>query len=170
MNLDWMFTLELLVVVVLLVGFASGAIYLWVTGGGKGKGAANREDALGKRPGLSTEAPSREVFKRLSLETGEEMRARLYSIAEYESQLGGEPIALESGNLVTALKAYRCLDDEWYDYSPQRRRTYWNWHRKTMRWTRSTRGCCSRGFLLESRRQPGTGSKSNFAMWLMFYI
>lgn len=120
MDLDWMFTLELLLMVVLLVGFASGAIYLWVKGRGQGEGAPKREDAPGKRASAQAGTASREFFKRLSLETGEEMRARLYPIAEYESQLGGEPSALGSGDFVAALKAYRCLDDEWYDYSPEK--------------------------------------------------
>ena len=32
MSLDTMFTLEMLLIVVLLVGIASGAVYIWVTG------------------------------------------------------------------------------------------------------------------------------------------
>lgn len=120
MVLDWMFTLGLLLAVVLLVGFASGGVYHWVKARGQGEGAPNRQDASGKRLASSAEAPSREFFKRLSLETGEEMRARVYSIAEYENQLGGDPSPLGFGDFVGALKAYRWLDDEWYDYSPQK--------------------------------------------------
>ncbi len=112
MNLDLMFTLELLLVVVLLVGLASGAVYLWVTGRKQGEEAPNREEALGTRASLDVDAPSREFFERLSLETGEEMRARLYSIAEYENQFGGDFGNAGTGRFLAALKAYRWLDDE----------------------------------------------------------
>lgn len=120
MNLDLMFTLELLLVVVLLVGLASGAIYLWVMGRKQGEEAPNREEALGTRASLDVDALSWEFFKRLSLETGEEMRARLYSIAEYENQFGGDFGTPGTGRFVAALKAYRWLDDEWYEYSPEK--------------------------------------------------
>ena len=56
----------------------------------------------------------------MSLETGEETRARLYSIAEYDNQLGGDPSTLGSERFVAALKACRWSDDEWYDYSPEK--------------------------------------------------
>ena len=56
----------------------------------------------------------------MSLETGEETRARLYSIAEYDNQLGGDPSTLGSERFVAALKACRWWDDEWYDYSPEK--------------------------------------------------
>ena len=48
------------------------------------------------------------------------MKARLYYITEYENQLGGDQSTPGSGDFVGALKAYRWLDSEWYDYSPDR--------------------------------------------------
>jgi hypothetical protein len=56
----------------------------------------------------------------MGLETSEDMKLRLYSSAEYESELGGESYALSASGFLAALKAYRMLDGEWYDYSPQK--------------------------------------------------
>jgi len=61
-----------------------------------------------------------EYFKSMGLETGEEMKMRLYSLDEYEKDLGGDSHAARSGHHVAALKAYRPVDDEWYDYPPDR--------------------------------------------------
>jgi hypothetical protein len=64
--------------------------------------------------------PRREFYKSMGLETSEDMKLRLYSSAEYESELGGESDALKASGFLAALKAYRMLDGEWYNYSPQK--------------------------------------------------
>lgn len=42
---------------------------------------------------------------------------RLYSLDEYGKELGGDA---RSGRHVAVLKAYRPVDDEWFDYPPDR--------------------------------------------------
>jgi hypothetical protein len=56
----------------------------------------------------------------MGLETDEEMKLRLYSLDEYESDLGGDAEVAREGNFVAALRAYRPVDDEWYDYPPDK--------------------------------------------------
>jgi hypothetical protein len=56
----------------------------------------------------------------MGLETSEDMKLRLYYSAEYESELGGEGDALSASGFLAALKAYRMLDGDWYDYLPQK--------------------------------------------------
>ncbi len=53
------------------------------------------------------------------LETTEDMNIRLYSIEEYWEELSGTHAEPDS-RFVAATKAYRQLDDEWYDYSPRK--------------------------------------------------
>ena len=52
MSLAWMFTLELLLVAVLLAGFASGAIYFWVADRGQGEGRRTARTRSGSVPAL----------------------------------------------------------------------------------------------------------------------
>lgn len=67
---------------------------------------------------MAPHPPRREFYKSMGLETTEDMKLRLYSIAEYQNEFGGADIA--GGGFVAAIKAYRQLDDEWYDYSPRK--------------------------------------------------
>lgn len=53
----------------------------------------------------------------MGLETSEEMKIRIFSIAEYRDDLGGTK---RDNGFKAALKTYRQLDDEWYDYSPRK--------------------------------------------------
>ena len=53
------------------------------------------------------------------LETTEDMNNSLYSIEEYWEELSGTHAGPDS-RFVAATKAYRQLDDEWYDYSPRK--------------------------------------------------
>jgi hypothetical protein len=54
------------------------------------------------------------------IETSEEMKIRLYSLEEYESELGGDTDALSRAGFVAVLKSYRMLDNGWHDYSSTR--------------------------------------------------
>jgi hypothetical protein len=137
MSLDAMFTLELLLVAVVVVVSVAGALFISLrarrirrqtgrrvgtadvpvgtaadeeTGGGDGVNGG----ATPRRP------PRREFYKSMGLETTEEMKIRLYSLEDYEGELGGEADALDRSGFVAALKAYRMLDDGWHDYSPRR--------------------------------------------------
>ena len=53
----------------------------------------------------------------MSAETSEEMKTCLDSLGEYERELGG---GAREDRFVAALKAYRPVEDEWYDYLPDR--------------------------------------------------
>jgi hypothetical protein len=55
----------------------------------------------------------------MGLETTEGMKIRLYSIDEYRNELSGTHAGPDE-RFVAATKAYRQLDDEWYDYSPRK--------------------------------------------------
>jgi hypothetical protein len=53
------------------------------------------------------------------LETTEDMNISLYSIEEYWEQLSGTHAEPDS-RFVAVTKAYKQLDNEWYDYSPRK--------------------------------------------------
>ena len=133
MSLDTVFTLEVVLVVVLLAATAGGAIYLAVSNlrarreMGREVSTANipvdmaleeyAEDTTIER--ATPREPRREFYKSMSLQTTEDMKIRLYSLEEYRDELGGTRARPDSG-FVAATKAYRQLDEEWYDYSPRK--------------------------------------------------
>jgi len=133
MSLDTIFTLEVVLVVVLLAATAGGAIYLAVSNRrarretGREVNTANipvdmaleeyAEDTTIER--ATPREPRREFYKSMGLQTTEDMKIRLYSLEEYRDELGGTRARPNSG-FVAATKAYRQLDDEWYDYSPRK--------------------------------------------------
>jgi|SRR5215212_2718373 len=134
MSLDTIFTLELVLAVGVLVIIVAGAIYLSlherrgqrqtsrrVSTGNVPAGTAHGEPTDGAADrATSRRTPRREFYKSMGLETSEDMKLRLYSSAEYESELGGESDALSASGFLAGLKAYRMLDGEWYDYSPRK--------------------------------------------------
>ena len=129
MNLDTAFTLELLLVVGLIAAFLGAFLYLVVsnrrTRRETGRQVGTAGIPVGPEPGepegapgtAPRQPPQREFYKRMGLETSEEMKIRIYSIAEYRDELGGTK---RDNGFRAALKAYRQLDDEWYDYSPRK--------------------------------------------------
>jgi hypothetical protein len=133
-SLDAMFTLELLLLALVIVVILGGFVYLATrrrrmrreTGREVGTadvptGTVPEELAENTVEGTPRrERPRRVFYKSMGLETSEEMKIRLYSLEDYESELGGEAEALNSGGFLAALKAYRLLDDEWYDYAPEK--------------------------------------------------
>jgi hypothetical protein len=133
MNLNTVVALELLLAVAVIVIIVVGAIYLsiydrWgqretsrrVRTGNVPAGTARDESTDGAADRATSRRRRREFYKSMGLETSEDMKLRLYSSAEYESELGGESYALSASGFLAALKAYRMLDGEWYDYSPQK--------------------------------------------------
>ena len=64
--------------------------------------------------------PHREFYKRMSLENDEDMKMHLYSLDEYAGDLGGDVGAFGAGRFIGAMKAYRPVGDEWYDFPPDR--------------------------------------------------
>ncbi len=135
MSLDTMFTLEVVLVVVLVAAAAGGAIYLALSnrrarremGGEVGTtgvpvGTApeeSAEDTIERVERAALRERRREFYKSMGLETMEDIKLRLYSIEEYQDELGGSHARPDSG-FVAATKAYRQLDEEWYDYSPRK--------------------------------------------------
>jgi hypothetical protein len=130
-SFETIFMFELLLAAVVVAAILGGVIYLAIrnrrtrheTGREVGKadgivGTAPEEpteDTLGRAP----REPRREFYKSMGLETTEDMKIRLYSIDEYRNELSGTH-AGPDGRFVAATKAYRQLDDEWYDYSPRK--------------------------------------------------
>ena len=64
--------------------------------------------------------PRRDFYERLALEKSDEIRFHLYSLDQYQSELGGDAGVLEREGFVGVLKAYRMINGEWYDYPPQK--------------------------------------------------
>lgn len=129
MNFDLAFTLELLLVAALIIAVAAAALYVLFrnrriqretgrevgsAGVPVGLGPDDPEDGGEASP---RQAPRREFYKSMGLETTEEMKIRLYSVAEYRDELGG---TVRKDDFRAALKAYRQIDDEWYDYNPHK--------------------------------------------------
>lgn len=87
-----------------------------------GRPAGAAPDGTAASP-TDVSAPSgapHEYFKSMGLESGEEMKMRVYSLDEYAEELGGDAHTARSGHHIAVLKAYRPVDDEWYDYPPDR--------------------------------------------------
>ncbi len=127
---DTLFTFELLFAAAVIAVVVGGVVYLTVrnrrirreTGREVGTADPSVVTAPDEPAESSTERaaapPRREFYKSMGLETNEDMKVRLYSVEQYQDELGGT-VARE-GDFVGALKAYRWLEDEWYDYSPRK--------------------------------------------------
>src|SRR5215212_283707 len=149
MNLNTVVALESLLAVAVIVIIAAGAIYLSVYDrrgqretsrrvrtGNVPAGTARDESADGAADRATSRRRRREFYKSMGLETSEDMKLRLYSSAEYESELGGESDALSASGFLAALKAYRMLDGEWYDSTRHgKRQACWSYLTETTRWT-----------------------------------
>ncbi len=128
------FTFELLLITVVVVGAVAAALYLVVTNRRKrretGREVGSADAPTGLGPGgpdaddaTERRAPRelrREFYKRMSLENDEDMKMRLYSLDEYRGELGGDVENSGAGRFVGAIKAYRPVGDEWYDFPPER--------------------------------------------------
>ena len=62
----------------------------------------------------------REFYERIGLERGAEMKVRLYSLNDCESELDGDGDALQRDGFMAALKAYTIPEDEWLECSPRK--------------------------------------------------
>ena len=119
MNFSQIFTFELVLVALLLLGAVAGGLYLLSRGGRAGDRADPTEGRSGL-PEQRAQVDPREFYKRMTLENDEDMKMRLYSMDDYRRELGGDPGSHGGGRFVAALKAYRPVDDEWYDFPPER--------------------------------------------------
>lgn len=116
MNVSQIFTFELVLVALLILGAIVGALYL-LSRNRRGGERVDRTEGLSGSSEQRAHRDPHEFYKRMSLENDEDMKMRLYSIDEYRSELGGDP---GSGRFVGALKAYRPVGEEWYDLPPDR--------------------------------------------------
>jgi hypothetical protein len=134
MSLDTMFTFELVLVALVIGGALAGAIYIGLHDRRirrqTGRLVGTADIAVGLTPdelarGV-TESPAprrpprREFYERIGLQRGVEMKMRLYSLNDYESELKGDGDAFGRDGYVAALKGYMMLEDEWLDCSPRK--------------------------------------------------
>lgn len=126
------FTFELLIVAVLVVVVVGGALYITVTNRRKERETGREVGSAGIPVGVGPEGPDedagrsaphvphREFYKRMSLENDEDMKMHLYSLDEYRGELGGDTGAFGNERFIGALRAWRPVGDEWYDFPPDR--------------------------------------------------
>jgi hypothetical protein len=126
-----LFTFELLFAAVVIVVAVGGAVYLTArnrrirreTGREVGTTDPTGVTARGEpaeSPTTGAAPPRREFYKSMGLETDEDLKVRLYSLEQYQDELGGT-IALE-GDFVGALKAYRWFSKTTGTTTPRARR------------------------------------------------
>jgi hypothetical protein len=138
MSLDTMFTFELVLVALVISGTLAGAIYIGLHDRRirreTGRLVGTADIAVGLSMGLApdeltrgaTESPAprrpsrREFYERISPLRGVEMKMRLYSLNDCESELEGDGDALRCDGYVATLKAYMMLEDEWLECSPRK--------------------------------------------------
>jgi hypothetical protein len=143
MSLDTLFFFELVLVALLIIGTVAGAVYIGLQDRrirrqtGRLVGTADIAVGLAlddlARGVIESPAPHqpprREFYERIGLPRGEEMKMRLYSLNDCESELEGDGDALRCDGYVGALKAYwrviaaprvDMLEDEWLECSPRK--------------------------------------------------
>ena len=132
-NLEMLFLFELLLVALMIIWMVAGAVHIAThdrrirreTGRQVGTadiavGATFQEGASVVAQGLAPHQPRRDFYERIGLQRGVEMKMRLYSLNDYESELKGDGDAFGSNGYVVALKGYTMLEDEWLDCSPRK--------------------------------------------------
>ncbi len=134
MRHETMFIVDLLFLAFVIAGTAVLAIYIGIHDRrirretGRLVGTADipvglTPDELAKG---ATESPmlrqpaQREFYERIGLERGAEMKVRLYSLNDCESELDGDGDALQRDGFMAALKAYTIPEDEWLECSPRK--------------------------------------------------
>ena len=134
MRHETMFLVDLLYLALVIVGMVAGAIYIGLhdrrirreTGRMVGTadipvGLTSDELARGATESPAPrQPPQREFYERTGLERGAEMKVRLYSLNDCESELEGDGDALQRDGFMAALKAYTIPEDEWLECSPRK--------------------------------------------------
>ena len=119
MGFDSIFVLELLLVAPLVLGPIIGDLYL----GARNRGGGERVDPYERlyvNSKQRAKADPHEFYKRTSLENDEDIKMHLYSVDEYEKEFRSIPSTSGAGRFVAALKSYRPVGDEWFDFAPER--------------------------------------------------
>ena len=134
MSLETIFFLELMLVALVIIGTMVGVVYIGLhdrrirrqTGrivGTADIAAGLTPDELARgvtKSPAPRRPPRREFYERIGLQRGVEMKMRLYSLNDYESELKGDGDAFGRDGYVAALKGYMMLEDEWLDCSPRK--------------------------------------------------
>jgi hypothetical protein len=133
-SLEMLFILELLLIALVIVVVVAGVIYIAIHDRrirretGRRVGTADiavgttsqeRANAMAEGP-TARQPPRRDFYENLELDKSVEIKFHLYSRDQYQSELGGAAGGLEREGFVGALKAYRLVDGEWYNYPPQK--------------------------------------------------
>ena len=133
-NLELLFLFELLLVALIIIWAVAGAVYIAIhdrrvrreTGRRVGTadtavGATSQERASVTAQGPAPhQPPRRDFYERTGLQRGVQMKMRLYSLNDYESELKGDSDAFGRDGYVAALKGYMMLEDEWLDCLPRK--------------------------------------------------
>jgi len=116
---DSTFLVVALVAVVLVAIVAGAAIYL-ATEGRRRPAGGDSPVAEPARISSPNEVRRREYYMRVSLEKEREIRLHLYSLDEYQDDLGGDAADARDRGLRAAIKAYTPMEWDWYDLPPER--------------------------------------------------
>jgi hypothetical protein len=133
-TLEVLFLFELLLMALVIIWAVAGAVYIAIhdrrirreTGRQVGTadiavGATSHERASVMAQGPAPhQPPRRDFYQSIGLQRGVEMKMRLYSLNDYESELKGDGGAFGRDGYVAALKGYMMLEDEWLDCSPRK--------------------------------------------------
>ena len=119
MNFSQIFTFELILVLLLVLGAIAGALYL-ASANRRGGERVDRSEGLSGSLEQRANADPHEFYKRTSLENDEDMKMHLYSVNDYDKEFGQDLRSRGGRRFVAALKAYRPVGDEWYDLQPER--------------------------------------------------
>jgi hypothetical protein len=156
MSLDAILTLELLLTVAVIVIIVAGAIYLSLHNR-RGQRETSRRFGTGNVPAgtardeptdgaveraTSRRTPRREFYKSMGLETSEDMKLRLYSSAEYESELGEKAIPLAPVGSWRHLRPTGCWTKSGTTTRHRKRQACWSYLTETTRWTGSVGRFC----------------------------
>lgn len=113
------FIVLLVLLAVLAVIFAVGAAYVTRFEGRDREKFANQARSRSAER-AEHHGDGREFYKSLGLGTGEQVKIRLFTLGEYRDELGEDAEAARGQGCRGALKAYRRLDDEWYETPPDK--------------------------------------------------
>jgi hypothetical protein len=133
-TLEMLFSFEILLVALLTIWTVAGAVYIAIHDRRirrqTGRLVGTADIAVGLTPSelargvtespAPRQPPRREFYKRIGLQRGVEMKMRLYSLNDYESELKGDGDTFGRDGYVAALKGYMMLEDEWLDCSPRK--------------------------------------------------